>query len=88
MHRGYFINPLSVLFLLEKDRGAGYSTIVYNPKTEEIFRVNKFGYKILFLIYEIPGIGIDKIIEAMLSNKSSVERFLETMKKENVIFGK
>lgn len=88
MHQVYLVNPLSVLFLPEKDRGNNYSTIVYNPKTEEIFRVNKFGYKILFLIYKIPGIDIDKIKEIVGFNKSKVERFLETMKKENVVFEK
>ena len=56
--------------------------------TEEIIKVNKFGYNILRTIDENPGIGIEEIYQLLKVDVSKIGKFLGTMSKENIIIEK
>ncbi|HBL52128.1 MAG: hypothetical protein A3D24_04105 [Candidatus Blackburnbacteria bacterium RIFCSPHIGHO2_02_FULL_39_13] len=84
----YFINSLAVLFCPQLDQKNNYKTIVFNSVTEEIIKVNKFGYNILRTIDENPGIGIEEIYQLLKVDVSKIGKFLGTMSKENIIIEK
>jgi hypothetical protein len=59
-----------------------WNTIVFNPKTEELIRINRSGYFILKLIEETPGIEREELGDLKFYT------FIEKMIKENVIIAK
>lgn len=85
MAKRYIINALSVLFHPSLDQKNRYNTIVYDPLSEEIIKVDKFGYDVLKAIDENRGIDSEAISKLVLSSIQKVERFLEIMKEKNVI---
>lgn len=76
----YFINPLAVLFHSFLDKQNNYETIVFNPQTENIFKINHFGYDILKAIEENPGITLD-----YWQNEAKITKFINQMVEENVV---
>lgn len=86
MVKRYFVNPFAVLFHPSLDLRNHYKTIVYNPTTEEIFKISRFGYKILEVIDKNPGISAEEISRLTPVAPLKIQRFLEIMNKENVIF--
>ena len=96
MQTKYFLNPLSTLFHPEIDSINGFKTIVYNVNKKEILKINKFGYQILKIINDNPGIYIDKIYYKILMDTKSSEtelrnkmsKFLEEMTNRGVLLKK
>lgn len=88
MFKKYLLNPLSVLFHPQLDQKNKSNTIVYDPLSEEIIKIDRFGYTILKAIDENPGIDSETISRLTLSGTQRVERFLEIMKEKNVVFQK
>lgn len=92
----YSINPLGVLFHPELDQKNHYQTIVFNPKTEQILRINQYGYDILKVIDEKPGSILDDICNYVAQrrdleqyiNKEKVFKLIQEMIRENVVFAK
>ncbi len=88
MLKKYFINPFVVLFHTELDQKNNFTTIVFNPDTERVLKVNSFGYRVLKVIYENPGIKLMEISKLISVKPLKVGKFLETMIKENSVFEK
>lgn len=92
----FFTNPLGIIFCPEIDRKNNFRTIVLNPLDEKIIKVNHFGYEILRVIDENPGLSLQDIIrlvsqkrgEADWQNGERINEFINQMVKENVIFEK
>ena len=90
----YFLNALAVIFIPEKDKENNYSTIVFNFETENILKISKIGYEILYLLDKTPGLSLDQIISRVsqekhsfqLRDKQDIMKFVEKMVQENVIF--
>jgi hypothetical protein len=83
MDKKYFVNPLAVLFHPLLDKKNNYETIVFNPQTENIFKINRFGYDILKTIEAHPSISLD-----YWQNEAKINKFIQQMVKENVVFEK
>lgn len=81
MDKKYFVNSLAALFLPILDKQNNYETIVFNPQTENIFKINRFGYDILKTIEIHPGISLD-----YWQNELKITRFIKQMVKENIVF--
>ncbi len=89
----YFVNTLSVIFIPEKDRENNFSTIVFNPETENILKVNRFGYVVLKVLDTAPGLSLarlkttinQKMDSSEQLSENHIEKFVETMVKEHVI---
>lgn len=88
MTKKYFVNPLAVLFHPEIDKINNYRTIVYNPTTEEILKINNFSYMILKVIDQNPGLDSNSIVNLTSKNILKISRFLETMESKNIVFAK
>lgn len=86
--RNFFINPKAVLFHEELDSRNGYETIACNWSTEAYIKVNSSAYKILRVIDEQPGLSCTQITDTVKLSENAVERFLEQMIKENIVFAK
>ena len=93
MQRRISLNPLSCIFLPEIDRKNKFTTIIYNPDSERIIKVNNNGYKILKALDENPQVRFEKLL-GLVSNRlkkqpwqieSEVSSFIKQMTKENVI---
>ena len=74
-----FINKLAVLFCQRIDEQNGFETIVCNPQTEELLKVNKSGYFLLKTIEDNPGITRQEL------GKHAQSTFLEQMIREQII---
>ena len=74
------INPLAVIFCPRIDEQNGFETIVQNPITGEVFKIDKKGYQILQQVFISSGID-DLIIKSWFGGA----KFLEKMITENVI---
>lgn len=92
----YFIEPLSFLSHPELDVRNCYQTVVYNWRKQNILKVNRFGYEVLKILDEKPGLSLDGLCE-LLSQKHrtfawqishKVKKFIDQMVKENVIKAK
>ena len=79
----YFINPLAVLFHPFLDRQNNHETIVFNPQTNNILKINRFGYDILKAIEAHPGISLD-----CWQNETKITEFIMQMVKENIVLEK
>lgn len=96
MTRGYFINPLAILFHPELDKRNNYKTIARNPETEEVLKVNAFGYDILKTIEENPSFDVESISQVVAKKRNLAEwqietkiaKFMQLMVGENIIFEK
>lgn len=94
--RKFFINPLGVIFCPEIDQKNNFQTIVFNPSKEKIIKINNFGYDILKIIDETPGIYLQNIIQLVSQKQNEIEwlsekkisEFINQMIEENVIFEK
>ncbi len=92
----FFVNPLGVIFCPEIDQKNNFQTIVLNPLNEKIIKVNPFGYEILKIIDETPGIYLQNVIqlvsqkrnEMVWQNEKKIGEFINQMIEENVIFEK
>lgn len=90
---GYFINPLAVLFHRELDARNHYRTVVYNWKKQNVLKVNRFGYEILKILDETPGLSLNELCESLSQKhkapswqiKSKIVKFIDQMVEENVI---
>lgn len=89
---GYFVNPLSVLFHPELDTRNRYQTVVYNWRKQSVLKVNQFGYEILKILDEKPGLSLAELCQLVSPKeqippqlKSKIEKFSQQMIKENVI---
>lgn len=91
--RKYFIHPLAVLFHPEIDVRNNYRTIVYNWKTQNILKVNRFGYETLKILNKRPGLSLDELCKLVSQKRKTSEwqikpkivKFIEQMVKENII---
>lgn len=83
MDKKYFINSLAVLFSPVLDKENNYETIVFNPQSENIFKINRFGYDILKTIGAHLGINLD-----YWQNDLKITKFIKQMVKENVVYEK
>lgn len=79
----YFVNPLAAIFHPILDKQNNYQTIVFNPQTENIFKINRFGYDILQTIETHAGLSLD-----YWQNETKIAKFIERMVKENVVIEK
>jgi len=92
----FFVNPLGIIFCPEIDQKNNFQTIVLNPLNEKIIKVNPFGYEILKIIDETPGIYLQNVIqlvsqkrnEMVWQNEKKIGEFINQMIEENVIFEK
>ena len=91
-----FVNPLGVIFCPEIDQKNNFQTIVFNPLKEKIIKVNRFGYEILKIVDENRGLYLQNIIQLVSQkrgetdwqNEKKVNKFIDQMIKENVVFEK
>lgn len=89
----YFINPLAVLFHPGIDARNDYRTIVYNWKTQNILKVNRFGYEVLKVLNERSRLSLDELCRLVSQRrktaewqiKSKIVKFIEQMVEENII---
>lgn len=88
MAKKYSVNPLAVLFHPEIDKINNYRTIVYDPTTEEILKINNFGHMILKTIDQNPDLDNNSIVKLTSENILKINRFLETMESKNIVFAK
>jgi len=96
MVRRYSTNPLAVLFHPSLDEQNGCETLVFNPQTRNILKVNHFGYNILNAVDKNPGITLNGACELVSQkygliywqNESKILKFIERMVEENIIFEK
>lgn len=77
----YYINPSAILFHPFLDKQNNHQTIVFNPQTEDIIKINQFGYNILKAVGENSGITLD-----YWQNEAKIAKFIKQMVKENIIF--
>ena len=90
----YCINPLAVIFIPEIDKKNNFTTIVFNPETENILKVKQFGYEILETIDKNPRLNSSQITSIVSQkrqvsewqNESKIVGFIERMVKENIVF--
>ena len=82
---GFYINPYAVVFHPELDSRNNYNTIVFNPATEQVLKINAFTYSILKVIDDNPGIDIDGISELTSADVLKITKFLEVAIGENII---
>lgn len=73
------INSLAVLFCEDMDEMNGYETIVQNPKTEEIFKIDKVGYEFL---RKVEG---NRIYDVSEEEYRGNKEFIDLMLKEKVL---
>lgn len=81
----FFTNLEAVLFSDELDAKNSYETIACNWGNGTYIKINPFGYKILRVIDENPGLSLGKIAFKVRQREETVQRFLEQMVRENVI---
>jgi hypothetical protein len=77
-----YLNNLAVLFCPVIDEQNNWETIVMNPMTEEVLKINKTGYFILKQIADSPGISKEAL------GKMQYLSFIELMIRENIIIEK
>ncbi len=93
MAKRFFINPYGVLFHPELDRNNSYKTIVCNWKTDKVLKINRFGYEILKIVNDNPGILCEDIYRLVVQKqgpikRQKIDRFLSQMVQENTVFEK
>ena len=88
MDKSFLINPLAVIFHDELDARNGYETIACNWNNETYIKINPPGYKILRLIDEQPGLSLVQIAFNVNQRQAAVEKFLEKMVQEKIVFAK
>ena len=88
----YKINHLAVVFHPQLDRLNKCHTIVCNWKNEKVIKITPFGYKILKIIADNPGISSKRIF-SLLRNSQDENRnnhltveFLRVMILENIVY--
>ena len=81
----FLINPLAVFFDDKIGKANGWETIVCNPDSSNLIRVNPPGYKILQIIEENPGINFFQVVFKVKKNEDVVQKFLRKMTDENVV---
>ncbi|MDP1743894.1 MAG: hypothetical protein Q8L51_03880 [Candidatus Amesbacteria bacterium] len=75
------------------DKENGYRTIVCNINLQTTFKVNSFGYRLLEILENNPGISFDVLLTKYSTSvnksawevKNEVESFISQMIKENVV---
>lgn len=86
--KSFLINSLAVIFHDELDARNGYETIACNWNNETYIKINPSGYKILRIIDEQPGLSLAQIAFKVKQREAAVEKFLEKMAQENIVFVK
>ena len=90
----YTVNPYGVLFHPLLDKLNRHKTLVYNWEKDRMLKVNNFGYAILRYIDKSPNCRITTITTAIASQtkagpgitEEKIQKFLDLMVKENVVF--
>ncbi len=75
------------------DKENGYRTIVCNMKLQTTLKVNSFGYRLLEILENNPGISFDILLTKYSTSvkksawevKNEVESFINQMINENVV---
>ena len=89
----YFLDPFSIVFHPRLDARNNFQTVAYNWEKQNVLKVNQFGYEILKILDEKPGLSLDELCE-LVSQKYKTQqeqirlklvKFIEQMVKENVI---
>jgi hypothetical protein len=83
----------SVLFCPLIDKANAYNTIAYNVNSQKTHKVNGFGYLILEIIENNPGISLDDLIDKYSHKvekpiwkiRNQVESFVKEMTQENIV---
>lgn len=86
--RTFIINPQAILFHDELDARNAYETIACNWVNETYIKINPSAYKILRAIDEHPGLSLAEIAFKVKQRETPVQKFLEQMVKENIVFAK
>lgn len=96
MTKRYATNPVALLLLPRQDKKNKFYTVVRNPETEVIIKVNAFGYSILKVIDENPNSDIKRVSQ-LVSKKvnlgqwqveTKITNFIENMVGQNIIIEK
>ena len=90
---GFLLQRYAVLFHPVLDQLNGGETLGYNWKNGTIYEINRFGYQILKIIDNRPGITPTELLAevAILQNKQpwqiekKVERFTQKMLAQNIV---
>ncbi|MBI5358589.1 PqqD family protein [Candidatus Amesbacteria bacterium] len=83
----------SVLFCPLIDKVNDYNTIVYNVNSNTNHKVNSFGYFILEIVENNPGISLDDLVDKYSRKvgkpiwkiRNQVESFVKEMMRENIV---
>ena len=83
----------SVLFCPLIDKANAYKTIVYNANSQKTHKVNGFGYLILEIIENNPGISLTDLVNNYCHTvnkpewkiRNQVESFIKQMTSENIV---
>lgn len=89
----FFLNPLAILFHPNLDKSNKYTTIVRNPQTKQILKINPLSYDILKIIDMHPGIALDEISQLIAKrhnlveweNRQKINKFIQRMLNEYII---
>lgn len=81
-----FLNQRGVIFIPRLDKKNGYQTIVCNPESGELFKIDKVEYFCLKLIDKNSNLDRSRIFESAANHEA--EEFVDQMIKENIILTK